>query len=57
MYNEDKPLYHLRVAQQLIFDCIMELKHGYEKLDNEQIADKLHQILLEMDKMNLKENI
>lgn len=57
IYDNNKPLYHIDIAQQLIFDCIMELQYGYEKLDNKEIANKLHGILLEMDKMNLEENI
>ena len=54
-YNDKMPLYHFELAKQLIFDCVMELEYGTEGMNNKEIAEKLHCILEEIDKMKLKE--
>ena len=50
-FDVEKPSYNMEVAKQLIFGCAAELYHGADGLTKEQVADKLMDILKEMDKM------
>ena len=47
----DRPTYNMKVAKQLIYDCAADLRSHTIKADKEDIADRLMEILKEMDKM------
>lgn len=46
-----KPKYSMGVVKQLIFDCAADLRSHTIKADKEDIADRLMNIVAEMDKM------
>lgn len=51
--DEVTPRYSFTVAKQLIFDCAVELYHGTSKLSNEEIGNKLMDVLYELDKFRI----
>ena len=50
--DDNKPLYGVDVAKELLFDCAMELYYKHKKLTNTEVADKIMDIVKEMDNMN-----
>ena len=49
------PKYSFGVAKQLIFDCYMELIYHAENMTDEQIGNKLYDVLSEIDLMKLEQ--
>jgi hypothetical protein len=47
--EEIKPRYSLKVAMQLIFDCMAELQFHTEKLSDEILASRLRDIIQQLD--------
>lgn len=50
-----KPKYSFETAKQLIFDCAMELTYHTENISDDAIANKLLNIINELDKMKVIE--